>query len=71
VEGAAGVSDLGAIVHHRRHDEAVLSVRPRTANSWNSIGREASLPLVGPSVTASLPGRHGKDAAKRQWINLA
>ena len=39
VKHAAGAARPGAVVDHRRHDQAVLKLRPRTLNGWNNNGR--------------------------------
>jgi hypothetical protein len=64
VEAAAGVSGLGAIVHHRRHREAILqrgtANRQRLEQHW-----PRRIAGTGWTVThRKPPGRHREDAAK-------
>jgi hypothetical protein len=69
VEGAAGVAGLGAIMNHRRHDQAVFQGQPASGEGWKSLGWPSGCRSVHRSyLPCKIAAKHGAKAERDQPV---
>jgi hypothetical protein len=72
MEGPTGVAGLGAVMDHRRHDQAVFQCQPANGERLKKLWA-CGLATVGWSITslAHLPATTANMPRKQQLINCA